>query len=47
MLGKFFKRVSLQEACFRDVVVLYRKAVNPKQAPGEMDLLTNTEPVSQ
>jgi hypothetical protein len=35
----------VQEACFRDVVVLYRRAVDKKHAAGEMDIITNMDPV--
>ncbi|KAL6782286.1 CGL64A [Auxenochlorella protothecoides x Auxenochlorella symbiontica] len=37
-----FKKVRLQEACFKDVVVLYRKA-HPGPAPSELDIINDEE----
>lgn len=41
-----FKKVRLQEACFKDVVVLYRKA-HPGPAPSELDIINDEETVSR
>lgn len=47
VLKKFFKQARLQEACFKDVIVLYRKAiVKGSDAPDEAELLRDT-PVDQ
>lgn len=45
VLRSFFKKVSLQEATFRDVVVMYRRAVPDKAAAAdEMDIIRDTDP---
>lgn len=43
---QLFKRVDLREACFKDVIVLYRKAVPEKggPAPGEFDIIRQADP---
>ena len=45
VLKKLFKRIDLKEACFKDVVVLYRKAT-PIGAvvPGEFDIIHEADP---
>lgn len=37
---QLFKPITLQEACFKDIIVVYRKAISPQNAPGQFDLLT-------
>ncbi|GAB4813285.1 hypothetical protein N2152v2_000331 [Parachlorella kessleri] len=45
VLRQFTKKVKLQEACFRDVVVLYRKSKRGRaQAAGEFDIIHNIDP---
>lgn len=47
VLKKFFKKAKLQEACFKDVIVLYRKSINKSSdTPDEAELLRDT-PVDQ
>lgn len=42
---QLFKKVRLQEACFKDVVVLYRAAVPDKPAPAsEVDIINEANP---
>jgi hypothetical protein len=43
---QLFKKVDLREACFKDVIVLYRKAVPDKggPAPGEFDIIRTADP---
>ena len=45
VLKNLFKKVDLREACFKDVVVLYRKAAPAAGAArGEMDLIKPADP---
>lgn len=45
VMGKLMKRVELREACFKDVVVLYRKAApNAAVAQGEMEIVKDADP---
>lgn len=45
ILKQLLKKVKLQEACFRDVVVLYRRAVPDKPAPAsEVDVVKEADP---
>ncbi|KAL4459125.1 hypothetical protein ABPG75_013990 [Micractinium tetrahymenae] len=45
VLKQLLKKVKLQEACFRDVVVLYRKAVPDKPVPAsEVDVVKEADP---
>ncbi|EFN53569.1 hypothetical protein CHLNCDRAFT_136731 [Chlorella variabilis] len=45
VLKKFAKKVKLQEACFRDVVILYRQAVSDKgPAATEVDVIKEADP---
>jgi Protein of unknown function (DUF3754) len=43
---QLFKRVDLREACFKDVIVLYRKAVAEAGGPahGEFDIIREADP---
>lgn len=46
VFNQLFKRVDLREACFKDVIVLYRKAVPEKGGPppGEFDIIREADP---
>ena len=42
---QLFKKIELQEACFKDVIVLYRKFVPEKGiVPGEFDIIHSADP---
>jgi hypothetical protein len=45
VLKQFFKTVKLREACFRDVIVLYRLAVPDTPAPAnEIEIIKEADP---
>lgn len=44
VLDQLFQKADLREACFKDVIVIYRKVVADGQTRGEMDLIKEADP---